>query len=147
MKKLTIVFMIFALALVSNMASANELLNVWAKVRVLAFDKAYIEGYQEVTSIYGEVIQLDSIGTGEMNDYMAVMTEYGEASPEYVKAVSYILRNYRQLSMSPFCENSKQEKLHKTFLGGKAPETMEVKLSIWTNDNGKILVSIVDYKN
>ena len=146
MKKLAIVFMIFALALVSNMASANELIDVWAKIRVLDFDKAYIEGSQEVTNIYGEVVLLDSIGTGEMNDYMTVMTEYGEASPEYVKAVSYILRNYKQLSMSPFCENDKQEKLHQAFLGGKAPKTMEVKLSIWTNEDGKILVSIVDYK-
>jgi len=132
MKKF-VIMMVFALALLTSAASANqELLEIWADIRVLEFDKAYIDGFYEVTDIYGEIVLLG---------------HYDENNAEHQKAVSYLIRNSDQIKMGVFCSNTQQEKLHQAFLstGASKPEKLHVKLSVWVNANGKTLVSIVDH--
>ncbi len=134
MQKNLVMFIVFVLALVSGTASANQsLLDIWADINVLGFERAFIDGYYEVTDIYGEI---------------TLLGDYNENNADHQKAVSHLLRYGREIQMGVFCSNAKQEKIHQTFLQNSEnrPEKMQVKLSVWVNSQGKTLVSIVDHK-
>lgn len=122
---------LFILCTSVTFAAHNELASVWVNVAVKDIEVYFVDGYHEVGYVFGEVLQIGN---------------YDDTSEKQVEGVNHLLQNSKKLQMSVFCSNTKQEKFHEIFLNRNLrPNVLKVKLSVWKNNAGKTLVSIVDH--
>lgn len=121
---------------VAGMAQTQELITVDATIRVLENEKAFIDGYWEVTGLISEIVNLDADEAGLSADQKA--------------ALAYLRKNAKQIRLDVFCSAEKQEIIHRTFLtvGHPKPVSFKVKIAVdrRTIDNtSRYMISVVDH--
>ncbi|HOT28588.1 MAG TPA: hypothetical protein PLU72_10385 [Candidatus Ozemobacteraceae bacterium] len=125
-----------ALVPVAGMAQTQELIIVDATIRVLESEKAFIDGYWEVTGLISEIVNLDADEAGLSVDQKA--------------ALAYLRKNAKQIRLDVFCSNEKQEIIHRTFLtvGHPKPASFNVKIAVdrrTMNNTSRYMVAVVDH--
>lgn len=125
-----------ALVPVAAIAETQDLITVDATIRVLENEKAYIDGYWEVTGLISEIVNLDADETGMSADQKA--------------ALAFLRKNAKQIRLDVFCSSEKQEIIHRTFLtvGYPKPASFQVKINVEKRTNGDVsryLISVVDH--
>ncbi|HEY9070283.1 MAG TPA: hypothetical protein VIV61_08480 [Candidatus Ozemobacteraceae bacterium] len=121
---------------VAASAETQDLITVDATIRVLENEKAFIDGYWEVTGLISEIVNLSADETGLSADQRA--------------ALAHLKKNAKQIRLDVFCSSEKQEIIHRTFLtvGHPKPDTFKVKINVEKRTNGAVsryLISVVDH--
>ncbi len=121
---------------VAGMAQTQELITVDATIRVLENEKAFIDGYWEVTGLISEIVNLDDDEAGLSADQKA--------------ALAYLRKNAKQIRLDVFCSAEKQEIIHRTFLsvGHSKPASFKVKIAVdrrTINNTSRYMISVVDH--
>jgi len=116
-----------------NASAGQNLLEVWADIKVLGFDKAYIDDFFDVTDIYGEI---------------TLIGDYDDQNADQRKAISHLKQFSDQIKMGLACSKSRQQVIRRAFIQSTSsrPEKMHVKLSVKVDDQCRTLVSIVDHQ-
>ncbi|PKL50324.1 MAG: hypothetical protein CVV42_03455 [Candidatus Riflebacteria bacterium HGW-Riflebacteria-2] len=122
----------FAMAAGSASASQN-LLEIWADIRLISYEKAYIVDAFEVSNIFGEITRLG---------------DYDRNDAGQQKALEHLQLYASQISFALQCPPDRQETINRIFLKYAAPrpERMRVKLRVTLDSDDNYDVSIVDHQ-
>ncbi len=133
MKRFLAIITLLFFAVTAGFASSSQnLLEIWADIRFISFEKAYIVDSFEVSDIFAEIIRLG---------------DYDLDNPGQQKAVAHLQRYAGQIRFALQCPPDRQETLNRIFLKYAAPrpEKMRVKLRVALDDEN-FDVSIVDHR-
>jgi len=130
---LTILTVCFIMMVAGPACSHQNLLEIWADIRFISFEKAYIVDSFEVSDIFGEIIRLD---------------DYDRNDAGQQKAMAHLQQYARQIRFALQCPSDRQETINRIFLKYAAPrpEKMRVKLRVALDTNEHFGVAIVDHQ-
>ncbi|GEM_PF-4232664 len=134
MKRFLAIITLFFFAMTAGSASGSQnLLEIWADIRFISFEKAYIVDSFEVSDIFGEIIRLG---------------DYDRNDAGQQRAVDHLQRYASQISFALQCPPDRQETINRIFLKCAAPrpERMRVKLQVTLDGDENCDISIVDHR-
>ncbi|NLF98459.1 MAG: hypothetical protein GX569_17130, partial [Candidatus Riflebacteria bacterium] len=131
MKRFLAIIALFFFAMTAGYASGSQnLLEIWADIRFISFEKVYIVDSFEVSGIFGEIIRLG---------------DYDRNDAGQQRAVEHLQRYASQIRFALQCPPDRQETINRIFLKYAAPrpERMRVKLRVALDADENCTVSIV----
>ena len=134
MKKLSTVLTLCFLLLAAGSASgAQNLLEVWADIKVVSFEKSYLVDAFTVSEVFAEIARLE---------------ECDAENPLEQKALAHLKHCSNQVKLTLLCPPDRHETIDRIFLKSAAPrpEKMRVKLQVTLDDASRFAISLIDHR-
>lgn len=130
---LTVLLVGFLSAAAGTASGAQNLLEIWADIKVVSFEKVYMSDAFTVSDVFAEIIRFE---------------EYDADNPMQQRALAHLKHYSSQIRLALSCPQDRHETINRIFLKFAAPrpEKIRVKLRVALDSEDRFAVSIVDHR-